>query len=154
MLSPNCLLGHAEIDVFGQMHSDGGARNFVYGFHSSIVIETAFLLWRIASTCLLMINTFCIISIHRAKQFPSNFRISTLVPDVEAMFIFGWDSCWPRPLLSDVGFFFFPLSSSVLRRRWIAGHSDTTCCGICMEACMRKCIHSELSSYAQQTTQI
>ena len=69
-------------------------------FHSSIVIKVGFLLWRITSTCLLIINTSCIISFHRAKFLPSNFLILIPVSDVEAMFISGWD--WPDLLLSVV----------------------------------------------------
>ena len=150
MLSPNCLLGHAEIDVFGQMHSDGGARNFVYGFHSSIVIETAFLLWRIASTCLLMINTSCIISFHKAKFLPSNFRISTLVPDVEAMFVWG-------EILVDLVFFFqlslLILDFSVFRCRWTASRSDTTWCNECTCGSVYTKVYYDSRLCAQQTRQ-
>ena len=74
-------------------------------FHSSVVIEACFSLWWIASTCLLMINTSYSISFRKAKFLQLNFRISTPVPDVVAMFVWEWDC--PSLFLSDVGFFFF-----------------------------------------------
>ena len=49
--------------------------------HSSVVIEAGFSLCRIASTWSQVMSTSYIIPFHRAKFFPSNFRISTLVPD-------------------------------------------------------------------------
>ena len=55
--------------------------------HSSVVIEVGFLFCRTASTCLLMIHTSCIISFHKLKFLPSNVWISTLVPNVEAIFV-------------------------------------------------------------------
>ena len=139
------------------MHLNGGSCNFLYRFLLLVVIEAWFLLWWIASTCLLMINTFCIISIHRAKQFPSNFRISTLVPDVEDMFIFGWDFYWPRPLLSVLGIFFFHLSSFVLHHCWTSGRFDKTCCGVGAEVYMRKYVRVYVRTFLRmhnKSTQI
>ena len=59
--------------------------------HSSCAIGTGVLLCHIASIWCRMINTSCIISFHRTKFLSSNFRISTLVSDAEAMFYRKWD---------------------------------------------------------------
>ena len=56
--------------------------------HSLVDIVVGFSLCRIALTCLLMINTSYIISFHIAKVLPSNFWISTHVPDIEAILFF------------------------------------------------------------------
>ena len=52
-----------------------------------VQVGSSSILCRIDSTCYLIINTSSIISFHKAKFLPSNFRISTLVPDVEDMFL-------------------------------------------------------------------
>ena len=55
--------------------------------HSLVVIEVGFSMCRMALTFLLMINISYIISFHEAKFLPLNFWISTLVQNVEAMFL-------------------------------------------------------------------
>ena len=88
------LFGHVEVDVLSQMHSDSRPGYLVHGTSFFTVIEVGLVLCLIASTCRRMMTTSCIISFHKAKLLPSNFRISTFVPDFDAIFV-GSEICWP-----------------------------------------------------------
>ena len=88
-------------------------------FHSSVFIEAGFLLCRIASTYLLMINMSCTISFHKAKfcHWTSGFQLLYRMLKPCSFLrneIFYW-TC------------FFFLIFLLFCCRWIASRSDTTC---------------------------
>ena len=119
-------------------------------FHSLVVIKIGILLWRIPSTCFLMINT-------SASSLPQGKFFVVELSDFNSCF-----GCWGRvrfwgEILVDLVFFFqlslLILDFSVFRCRWTASRSDTTWCNECTCGSVYTKVYYDSRLCAQQTRQ-